>query len=68
VAGHHNHVLKYVMDRLKQLSIITIAVLAVMVGLLLAVGIGSLSFPWSGPLGAALGLLCFGLLIRAWAK
>ena len=56
------------MDRLKQLSIIAIAVLAVTVGLLLAIGIGSLSFPWSGSLGAALGLLCFGLLIRAWAK
>ena len=56
------------MHRLKRLSIIVIAVLAVSVGLLLAIGIGSLAFPWSGPLGTALGLFCFGLLIWAWAK
>jgi hypothetical protein len=56
------------MHRLKHLSFIAIAVLAVVGGLLLAVGIGSFSFPWSGPLGATLGLLCFGLLIRAWAR
>jgi hypothetical protein len=56
------------MHRLKRLSIISVAVLAATVGLLLAIDIGSFSFPWSGPIGVALGLLCFGLLIRAWAK
>jgi hypothetical protein len=45
-----------------------VAPLAVAVGILLAIGIGSLSFRWSGLLGTLVGLFFFGLLIRVWAK
>ena len=45
MSAHRTYVLKHVMHRLKRLSIIGVAVLAATVGLLLAIGIGSFSFP-----------------------
>ena len=42
------------MERLKRLSIITAVMLAVTIGLVLAICVGSVSLPWSGPLGALL--------------
>ena len=62
------HVLQYSVLGLKRLSIVVIAPLAIAVGVLLAIGIGSLTFPWSGTLGAMVGLLFVGLLMRIWAK
>jgi len=55
------------MEQLKRLSIITMAILGITIGLVLAICVGSLSFPGSGLLGAFAGLFAFGLIIRLWA-
>ena len=52
------------MLQLKRLSFVSVVPLAFVIGLVLAFCIGSFSFPWSGPIGALIGLFAFGLLLR----